>query len=338
MHKNTVSLYRCPYTNAPLRLVDAVTHGDDVVTGSLVTDSGRSYSIVDGIPHLVDASLETRGEEETREFEYYEATAAAYDAGMDWLFRSFHENEQEVRESMVANLRLAPNSSVLEIGCGTARDSVYIARQLGSGGRMFLQDLSPKMLELGRRRLSEQRHECALEYFVGNAASLPFEDQTFDAVFHFGALNVFSDRAKALREISRVTKVGGRVVLGDEGLGPWLRNTEYGKILEHAHPLYRADAPTELLPPNAREVAVRWLLGNAFYTLEFTVGDGPPPVDLDLPIPGRRGGTLRSRWYGMLEGVTPETREQAIAAASREGVSVHDWLERAITGALKRSD
>ncbi|MDQ3281906.1 MAG: class I SAM-dependent methyltransferase [Acidobacteriota bacterium] len=338
MKESAAALYRCPYTNEPLQLADVQSADGEVTSGRLVAPSGRSYAVRDGIPYLIDESLEKRSDEEERELQYYESSASAYDTGMDWLFRSFYENEEELRQSMVASLALQPSSTVLEIGCGTARDSIYIARELGAEGRMFLQDLSPQMLTLGRRRMQQQNHAAALEYFVGNAASLPFPERMFDAVFHFGALNVFSDRAKALHEIARVTKVGGKVVLGDEGLGPWLRTTDYGRILENAHPLYRADPPVELLPPNARNVAVRWLLGNAFYLLEFTIGDGPPPVDLDLPIPGRRGGTLRTRWMGMLEGVTPETRQKAAEAAARDGVSLHEWLERVVSTAAKRQD
>jgi SAM-dependent methyltransferase len=335
MNERLSGFYLCPYTQEPLQLADAKSEDGEISSGRLISPSGRVYSIIEGIPHLLDGSMDPRGEEEERELQYYESSAHAYDLGMDWLFRSFHENEPELRKSMVASLSLTPQSRVLEIGCGTARDSIYIAEQLGPEGSYFLQDLSPQMLELGRRRLAERNYECELDYFVGNAASLPFADRTFDAVFHFGALNVFSDRAKALREIARVTKVGGRVVLGDEGLGPWLRTSDYGKILENAHPLYRADPPVELLPLEARNVAVRWLLGNAFYVLEFTVGDGPPPVDLDLPIPGRRGGTLRTRWEGMLEGVTPETRQDAVAAAARAGMSLHAWLEHVVSSAAK---
>jgi hypothetical protein len=69
------------------------------------------------------------------------------------------------------------------------------------------------------------------------------------------------------------------------------------------------------------------VIGGCFYLIDYVVGDGPPPVDLDLPHKGWRGGTIRTRYFGRLEGVTPEARELAVAAARARGVSVHEWLE-----------
>jgi hypothetical protein len=63
-----------------------------------------------------------------------------------------------------------------------------------------------------------------------------------------------------------------------------------------ANPLYRHVPPLACLPENASDVSLHWVLGNAFYLIEYRVGGGPPRLNVDLPIPGRRGGTLRSRY------------------------------------------
>ena len=52
--------------------------------------------------------------------------------------------------------------------------------------------------------------------------------------------------------------------------------------------------------------------------------------EIDLPIPGRRGGTLRSRHYGKVEAVSPEAKHLAEQEAQRLGISTHEWLDRAI--------
>jgi len=65
------------------------------------------------------------------------------------------------------------------------------------------------------------------------------------------------------------------------------------------------------------------------------VGEGFPPVDMDLPHQGWRGGTLRTRYYGRLEGVTPQARELAVKAASAKGVSVHEWLDALVRKAAE---
>lgn len=54
----------------------------------------------------------------------------------------------------------------------------------------------------------------------GNAQYLPFQNESFDAVFHFGGVNLFNDPEKALEEFVRVTRKGGLVAWGDEGFSP----------------------------------------------------------------------------------------------------------------------
>ena len=135
--------------------------------------------------------------------------------------------------------------------------------------------------------------------------------------------------------MARVVRVGGKVVFGDEGLAPWLRNATYGEILQNSNKLYRYTPPIDLLPESARDASLRWLLGNAYYVIDFRVGDGPPPLDLDLPIVGRRGGTHRTRFYGNLEGVTPEAKAMAEKAAMTSGLSAYEWLDKAVRNAAK---
>jgi hypothetical protein len=89
------------------------------------------------------------------------------------------------------------------------------------------------------------------------------------------------------------------------------------------------DVPVPLadLPVEARDVHLRWIIGNMFYVLSFTMGEGEPPADFDFPIPGARGGTHRTRYFGQLEGVTPRTKQLAQKAREKLGISMHDWLD-----------
>jgi ubiquinone/menaquinone biosynthesis C-methylase UbiE len=331
-------IYRCPYTSEPLALDVKEGSGSEVHSGTLIAGA-RRYAIVDGVPRLISDADELFSEEEKREYSYYQSTGQMYDQVMEWLFESFYESEDRVREEMVDLLSLSHGSRVLETGCGTCRDSIRIARRLGREGELFLQDLSPKMLKLGRERMKKLavEHETpSLEFFIGNATRLPFPDHYFDAAFHFGGLNLFSDKALALREMARVVRVGGKVVAGDESLAPWLRDREYGKILLNSNSLYRHEVPIGLLPETAREVSVRWFIGQAFYLIDFNVGEGPPKVDLDKPILGARGGTHRTRYYGVLEGVTVEAKELVQQAARKSGLSIHTWLDRAVREQARR--
>ena len=122
-------------------------------------------------------------------------------------------------------------------------------------------------------------------------------------------------------------------------MAPWLKGTEFEEVVTTNNALFRADAPLEVLPVCARDVTVRWLIANCFYVFAFTKGKGPPPLDLDLKHKGWRGGSMRSRYFGVLEGVSPETKALVREAADRTGLSVHDWLdqvlEREANSALK---
>lgn len=334
MRQEMASSYRCPYSGQALHLTVEKAEGSEVQGGRLTSASGREYLISDGVPLLTHSDEDVRSEEELREYEYYQTTSASYDASLGWLFRAFHEDEAAVRNRMVDLLELQPHHRVLETGCGTCRDSVHIARRLGAAGALYLQDLSPNMVKVGRERLTaaarDNGADCSTEFLVGNASYLPFPDGFFDAAYHFGGLNMFTDKKRALAEMTRVVKKGGKVVAGDEGLAPWHRNTIYGNIVTTANKMYLHPCPLECLPENAREVAVRWLLGNAFYVIEYRVGEGHPAIDLDLPIPGKRGGTYRTRYYGVMEGVRVETKKLAAQAAERSGQSMHDWLDRVV--------
>jgi ubiquinone/menaquinone biosynthesis C-methylase UbiE len=325
-------VYRCPYTAASLALEVQEQSGLEVVSGSLVAE-GRRYEIQDGIPHLISNADEHLSEAEKREYAYYQDNSQVYDKIMEWLFESFFEDENCVREQMVDLLEIRPGDRVLETGCGTCRDSTRIASRIGAHGTFFLQDLSPRMLAIGRERMQAcavGNAYPALEFFVGNATRLPFPDGFFAAAFHFGGLNLFSDRAVAMREMGRVVKPGGKVVVGDESMAPWLRETTYGQILLNSNALYRQPAPIELLPETARDVCLRWIIGNSFYVIDFRVGERVPKVDFDKPILGFRGGTHRTRYYGVLEGVTIEAKELAHQAARASGLSLHEWLDRAV--------
>lgn len=288
---------------------------------------------IDGIPDFITPGQLSAVEQETKQQyeEYY--TEEFYDNIMDWLFKSFHEDEEKVRETMVDLLDLKPNSRVVEIGCGTGCDSFRIARRLGKDGVFYLQDLSSSMVAITRKKL---KANCELNYFVSSARILPFADETFDAVFHFGGFNNFEDPKGTLKEFARITKKGGKVVVGDESVPPWLEGTEFGEIVCTNNPLFKHKAPLQHLPENAREVAVRWLLGSCFYVIDFRVGDGPPPLDLDLPHKGRRGGTMRTRYFGQLEGVTLEAKKLAAEAAAKRGVSLHEWLDTLVRDAAKK--
>lgn len=323
MDEQVISLYRSPGAHHPLHLESAVKDGGEIVSGELIAEGGCRFRIEDGIPDLTWP--QDLREQEKATIRLYDERADVYDKYLPLTFSTFGENEDAVRQRMVDLLGLSPGMRVLEIGAGTGRDSEIIARRLGPSGELFCQDIARSMLQRNKARL--QAAGLRAEFSIGNASALPFPDRMFDAVFQFGGVGEFVDIAGFFREVVRVTKVGGRVVAGDESMPAWLRQTSFAKILSTTNPQFNAPLPLEHLPIEARAVTLRWIIGGVFYLIDFTVGEGEPYADFDFEIPGARGGTHRTRYTGQLEGVKPDTKELAHKARAKLGISMHDWLD-----------
>jgi ubiquinone/menaquinone biosynthesis C-methylase UbiE len=341
MKKTLLDIYVCPYRHTRLALHrDALIKDKDIIEGEIASEEGMRFYISAGIPNFLHFESLSEIEKKTQK-EYDDTAGEIYENSVDWLFESLYENEDAVREKMIDLLELTHDAKVLEIGCGTGRDSFRIAKRLGGKGILFLQDISKNMVLMTQKRLEASYNErmlfCELNYFVSTATYLPFPDKYFDAIFHFGGFNEFNEPQKTLKEFARIVKLGGKIVFGDDSIGQWLKGTEFEKIITTNNPRLKHNAvPLQYLPENSYDVTVRWILGGCFYLVDFRVGEGIPALNLDLPHKGWRGGTMRTRYYGQLEGVTPETKRIAIEAAKKSGISVHEWLDKLVRKEAER--
>ena len=100
--------------------------------------------------------------------------------------------------------------------------------------------------------------------------------------------------------------------------------------------MYEAPLPLGAIPVEARETSIHFVIGQAFYLIEFKVDEGEPTANFDFPIPGIRGGTYRTRYEGRLEGVTPKTKDLAWEAVAKAGINMHEWLDRLVRDAAKK--
>jgi demethylmenaquinone methyltransferase/2-methoxy-6-polyprenyl-1,4-benzoquinol methylase len=108
------------------------------------------------------------------------------------------------RRATVRAIKPTSGELILDLAAGTGTSTAAIAE---TGATAIACDLSIGMLEVGKKRHPQ------LTFVAGDALTLPFADETFDAVtISFGIRNV-NDVTKALQEMYRVTKPGGRLVI-----------------------------------------------------------------------------------------------------------------------------
>lgn len=102
---------------------------------------------------------------------------------------------------------------VLDLAGGTGDLTARLAQRVGHTGQVVLSDINANMLDNGRRRLVDQGLIHNIEYVLADAESLPFPDGRFAALtMAFGLRNV-THKERALAEMYRVLKPGGRAVI-----------------------------------------------------------------------------------------------------------------------------
>ena len=103
--------------------------------------------------------------------------------------------------------RLGPGERVLDVACGTGVLAMAAAELVGAKGSVVGLDASGDMLAVARRKSDR------IEWRESRAEALPFPDERFDAVLSQFGLMFFEDRARALREMMRVLRPGGRMAV-----------------------------------------------------------------------------------------------------------------------------
>lgn len=171
-----------------------------------------------------------------------------------------------------------PGERILDVGCGTGYFSLKLAAQAALVTGV---DLSQAMLTVARRRATEERR--SIDFLRAAGESLPFDDGSFDAAITMATLEFVDDPEKVLGEMLRVTRPGGRVVVGVINRdSPW--GELYTRIGEAGDPVFKdarlmnqsevvslrpkgtpAVAPPETIdaclyiPPEASEGDIGWI-------------------------------------------------------------------------------
>lgn len=267
--------------------------------------------------------------------EYYDRVADIYDAYLPLTFETFDCDENIERKKMYERLVEVKCESVLEVGCGTGRDSIGLIEALKNLKTFHYQDVSLPILKHAISKLNGKFPNIEQNFHCSNSHKLPYQDEQFDAVYHFGGLNTFDNRKLAIEEMHRVTKDGGVIVIGDESIPPWWRNTEFSKVLINSNPHYDFAVPLNDLPVAVSDVELKWIIGGVFYSVSFVKNKRAPHANFHLPIPGDRGGNHYKRYYGQLEGIAPELKDRLNDKALEQNRSRVELLESIVSNYLK---
>jgi ubiquinone/menaquinone biosynthesis C-methylase UbiE len=184
--------------------------------------------------------------------QYYDESASSYDSVQNLLFFKIYDSiTWRFTEPYLPSRKTA---LVLDAAGGTGKWSIPIAKK---GPRVVLLDMSNGMLEIARRKISDQSLSDRVETRQGDITNLHFDDETFDLVFCEHALGFFNDARKALTELVRVLKRGSTMVVSAQNRYPlalslFNQNMDTGmKILGGEEPfLMRGRVPVHTLFPS----------------------------------------------------------------------------------------
>jgi ubiquinone/menaquinone biosynthesis C-methylase UbiE len=118
------------------------------------------------------------------------------------------------RPRLRSALEPKPGERLLEVGPGTGYYALPVAGWLAPGGTLEVLDVQREMLDHTLRRAAEERVE-GIVATEADARSMPYEDGSVDGAYLVTVLGEIPDQEAALRELHRVVRPGGRVVVGE---------------------------------------------------------------------------------------------------------------------------
>jgi len=138
----------------------------------------------------------------TQRQEYFDQLASSWD-------REITVEVVECLSNIVEQLNIKPGDWVLDIGSGTGILLPLLIEAVGDKGKIIALDFSTKMLHQAKAK----NFSSIVDYIQANVTAIPLSNNFADLAICNGVFPHFSDKTKALREIARVLKGGGRLVI-----------------------------------------------------------------------------------------------------------------------------
>lgn len=115
---------------------------------------------------------------------------------------------KKIKNVIIPFIKIKRGDNILDVGSGTGILLPFFKKAVGKNGKVVALDYSQKMLERAKSKYGDE-----FEYICANAEKTPFKDNTFDVVVCFSVFPHFSKKLKVLKELFRVLKFGGRIVI-----------------------------------------------------------------------------------------------------------------------------
>ncbi len=192
MQKELMPILINPYTGNNLK------HADGALADCR---TGEKFAIRGGIPVLLrKQGVAGRNKAWQKK---YDRLAYFYDLlfGLFPKFKKLYKDNAQMME-------IGKGHRVLETSIGTGKQIEYLLKQ-GKEANFYGLDISYGMLK--KCRGNAIKWGLGLKLVQANAEMLPFRDKAFDVVFHFGGINFFNDKKKAIEEMVRVAKPGAYI-------------------------------------------------------------------------------------------------------------------------------
>jgi ubiquinone/menaquinone biosynthesis C-methylase UbiE/uncharacterized protein YbaR (Trm112 family) len=220
---------------------------------------GRRYPVTDGMINFVLPGEEQRF---SKRFELMRSLYNSFYTPLTNLMFVPCGGYRKARHEVLDRLEIKPGCQVLETGIGTGDNLPFLNGYMRRCGYVGI-DIQQRMLNTCIRNLD--RYQVKAGLMVANAERLPFRDQSFDVVFHLGAINLFTDKRRAILEMIRVARKGSRIVIADE--------TEKAARLLNLFVGTREPIvpPLDLIPETMHEIRLETIWNGYGYLIEFRV-------------------------------------------------------------------